>query len=178
MGFIQWGSQQYYWITDWLIILYRKSSALHGCFKLNSLLRPRAWQYRKIRGDSELEKKRKQANPFIRQSKLMNYCCSDYCGLLTAGFPPLPSELRGILNAKICDQPASSLFRQKLGNILFYVSRDIRRWNVKYSKPFIVDTGVHHQAEMGRGEVTGSLWIIRQLIVDSVMTGLTISHVQ
>ena len=34
----------------------------------------------------------------------MNYCCSHYCGLLTAGFLPVPAELRGILNAKICVQ--------------------------------------------------------------------------
>ena len=34
------------------------------------------------------------------------YCRCDYCGLLTAVFLLLPAELRGILNAKICDQPA------------------------------------------------------------------------
>ena len=35
----------------------------------------------------------------------MNYCCSHYCGLLTAGLLlVVPAELRGILNAKICVQ--------------------------------------------------------------------------
>ena len=66
----------------------------------------------------------------------------------------LPAELRGILNAKICDHPAPSFCLGKnWPNILFYVNGDLRDWNVKYLKSFIV---CHN------GGLQASWWIIRQ----------------
>ena len=37
----------------------------------------------------------------------------------------LPAELRGILNAKICDQPSQLLFRKKLAKISFFMWAEI-----------------------------------------------------
>ena len=64
----------------------------------------------------------------------------------------LPTELRGILNAKICDQQASFCLGKNWPNILFYVSGDLRGWNVKCLKSFIVITEVCRQV----------CWIIRE----------------
>ena len=65
-------------------------------------------------GDSQLQltavKESKTSKSFHQKIKINEldvlYCRCDYCGLLTAVFLLLPAELRGILNAKICDQPA------------------------------------------------------------------------
>ena len=72
-------------------------------------LRPSTWRYRKIRRLTAV--KESKINKSFHQKIKINeldvlYCRCDYCGLLTAVFLLLPAELRGILNAKICDQPA------------------------------------------------------------------------